>query len=127
MLVFAARRGAAREAARLALLLQERGLGGKGEDLARRLDRWNGERGGRAEASRKLAARWAEMAGASLRPPARTCRWTRASSAPGRASRGSLPRSHRPPPVRQRGGMAVLRGRGYRLDPHRRSPPPNGW
>ena len=40
----------------------------------------------------------------------RTCRWTRASSAPGRASRGSLPRSHRPPPVRQRRGMAVLRG-----------------
>ena len=58
MLLFAAEHGAAREASRLALLLQERGLGGRGEDLAQRLDRWNGDRSGRAEASRKLAARW---------------------------------------------------------------------
>ncbi len=62
MLLFAAERGQADEAARLALLLQERGLGGRGEDLARRLDRWAGERGRRAEGSRKLAARWAQMA-----------------------------------------------------------------
>lgn len=62
MLLFAAERGAAGEAARLALLLQERGLGGRGEDLARRLDRWDSERGSRAEASRKLAARWASQA-----------------------------------------------------------------
>jgi ATP-dependent helicase HrpB len=63
MLLFAAERGQADEAAQLALLLQERGLGGRGEDLARRLDRWAGERGSRAEGSRKLAARWAQMAG----------------------------------------------------------------
>nr|WP_221236769.1 ATP-dependent helicase HrpB [Novosphingobium taihuense] len=62
MLLFAAERGQAEQAARLALLLQERGLGGRGEDLARRLDRWAGERGSRAEGSRKLAARWAQMA-----------------------------------------------------------------
>ncbi|MCY1671238.1 ATP-dependent helicase HrpB [Novosphingobium sp. SL115] len=62
MLLFAAQRGQAREAARLALLLQERGLGGRGEDLARRLDRWAGERGGRADGSRKLADRWAAQA-----------------------------------------------------------------
>lgn len=62
MLLFAAERGQADEAAQLALLLQERGLGGRGEDLARRLDRWAGERGSRAEGSRKLAARWAQMA-----------------------------------------------------------------
>lgn len=62
MLLFAAERGASEEAARLALLLQERGLGGRGEDLARRMDRWSGERGGRAEASRKLAGRWAAQA-----------------------------------------------------------------
>lgn len=67
MLLFAAERGQADEAARLALLLQERGLGGRGEDLARRLDRWNSERGGRAEGSRKLAARWAEQADRVLR------------------------------------------------------------
>ena len=62
MLLFAAARGAAREATRLALLLQERGLGGRGEDLALRLDRWNGDRSGRAESSRQLARRWEERA-----------------------------------------------------------------
>lgn len=62
MLLFGAERGQAVEAARLALLLQERGLGGAGEDLSRRLDRWGSERGSRAEASRKLAGRWAQMA-----------------------------------------------------------------
>ena len=59
MLLFAAQHGAAENAAKLALLLQERGLGGRGEDLAQRLERWNGDRSARAEASRKLAAGWA--------------------------------------------------------------------
>jgi ATP-dependent helicase HrpB len=63
MLLFAARHGAALPAARMALLLQERGLGGRGEDLAQRLDRWNTDRSPRAEASRKLAERWAALAG----------------------------------------------------------------
>lgn len=62
MLLYAAQHGAARDAALLALLLQERGLGGRGEDLAARLDRWKHERGGRAEASRKLAERWERRA-----------------------------------------------------------------
>ncbi|MGB7655984.1 MAG: ATP-dependent helicase HrpB, partial [Novosphingobium sp.] len=62
MLLYAAQHSAAGTAAKLALLLQERGLGGRGEDLAARLDRWNGDRSGRAEASRKLAARWASSA-----------------------------------------------------------------
>lgn len=67
MLLFAAARGAAREAARLALLLQERGLGGRGEDLALRLERWNGDRSGRAESSRQLARRWEERANQLVR------------------------------------------------------------
>ena len=62
MLLYAAQHGEAGPAAKLALLLQERGLGGRGDDLAARLDRWNGDRSGRAEASRKLAARWATAA-----------------------------------------------------------------
>lgn len=60
--IFGAEHGAAEQAARLALLLQERGLGGRGEDLETRLSRWNGDRGARAEASRKLAGRWAKRA-----------------------------------------------------------------
>ncbi|RDC60357.1 RNA helicase [Alteripontixanthobacter maritimus] len=62
MLLFGAENGAAWEAAKLALLLQERGLGGRGEDLAARMQRWDGERGKRADASRRLAARWATSA-----------------------------------------------------------------
>nr|WP_298895542.1 ATP-dependent helicase HrpB [uncultured Altererythrobacter sp.] len=50
------------DAAKLVLLVQERGLGGRGEDLIQRLDRWNGDRSKRAEASRKLAQRWASAA-----------------------------------------------------------------
>jgi ATP-dependent helicase HrpB len=63
MLLHGAEHGQALVAAKLALLLQERGLGGPGEDLAQRLVRWDGGRGARAEASRKLAAGWARRAG----------------------------------------------------------------
>lgn len=75
MLLYAAQHGAALTAAKLALLLQERGLGGRGEDLAQRLDRWNGDRSQRAEASRKMAERWAGLAdkqvknGSTASPP----------------------------------------------------------
>ncbi len=62
MVLFGARHGQAQLAARLALLMQERGLGGRSDDLLQRLDRWNGERGGRADAARKLADRWANRA-----------------------------------------------------------------
>jgi len=66
MLLLGAERGTAREAARLALLLQERGLGGRSEDLLQRLARWNGDRSPRAEASRKLAEGWARRAEKTL-------------------------------------------------------------
>ncbi len=62
MLLYAAQHGAKAEAAKLALLLQERGLGGRGEDLAQRMDRWGSDRSARAEASRKLAGGWAKAA-----------------------------------------------------------------
>ena len=61
MLLYAAQHGAARDAAFLALLLQERGLGGRSDDLAARLDRWLGDRSPRAAASRKLAERWERL------------------------------------------------------------------
>jgi ATP-dependent helicase HrpB len=62
MLLYGGEHGAAEQAAKLALLLQERGLGGRGEDLAQRLARWDSDRSARAEASRKLAGRWATKA-----------------------------------------------------------------
>ena len=61
MLRYAAQHGAARDAAFLALLLQERGLGGRSDDLAARLDRWLGDRSPRGAASRKLAERWERL------------------------------------------------------------------
>lgn len=61
-LLFGAEVSQAADAAKLVLLLQERGLGGRGEDLMARLQRWNGERGGRADAARKLAQRWTKAA-----------------------------------------------------------------
>ncbi len=64
MVLIGAQSGQCVAAARLALLLQERGLGGRGEDLLQRLDRWNADRGSRAEALRKLAQGWAKRAAA---------------------------------------------------------------
>lgn len=61
MLLYAAQHGATRDAAKLALLLQERGLGGRSDDLAARLERWDRDGSVRAETSRKLAGRWAKL------------------------------------------------------------------
>ncbi len=62
MVLMGAEGGDASDAARLALLLQERSLGGRGEDLSQRLSRWNSDRSKRTEASRKLADGWAKKA-----------------------------------------------------------------
>ncbi len=60
--LFGARSDQAEEAAEMIVLTQERGLGGRGEDLAQRLSRWRSEKGRRAETARKLAKRWASQA-----------------------------------------------------------------
>lgn len=69
MILHASELGAAPSAAKLALLLQERGLGGRSEDLSQRLSRWDGDRSSRAEASRKLAAGWAKRARSLVQAP----------------------------------------------------------
>ncbi|WP_313538644.1 ATP-dependent helicase HrpB [Sphingomonas sp.] len=66
MLVRASERGMARTAAKVAVLLGERGLGGSDADLELRLRRWKGERGQRAENARRLAERWSKL----IPPPA---------------------------------------------------------
>lgn len=50
-------------AAKLAVLLGERGLGGDGTDLTHRLERFGRERGKRADEAHGLARRWAGMVG----------------------------------------------------------------
>ncbi|QND58306.1 ATP-dependent helicase HrpB [Mesorhizobium huakuii] len=63
MVAEAAKSGYAGEAAMLAVLLTERGLGGDGADLERRLMRFRGERSPRATAARQLAERLAKQVG----------------------------------------------------------------
>ncbi|MER9595520.1 ATP-dependent helicase HrpB [Mesorhizobium sp. M0244] len=62
MVAEATRTGQALEAAMLAVLLTERGLGGDGADLERRLMRFRAERSPRATAARQLAERLAKQA-----------------------------------------------------------------
>ncbi len=63
MLLRAGEMGQGRIAAEVAVLLSERGLGGNDPDLETRLRRWRSERGTKATAARKLAERWAKLAG----------------------------------------------------------------
>ncbi|MFB9979033.1 ATP-dependent helicase HrpB [Mesorhizobium kowhaii] len=63
MVAEAAGSGHADEAAMLAVLLTERGLGGDGADLERRLMRFRSERSPRATAARQLAERLARQTG----------------------------------------------------------------
>ena len=58
MLIAGAERGIGNIAANVAVLLSERGLGGNDVDLETRHERWQRERGKRAEAARGLARRW---------------------------------------------------------------------
>lgn len=67
MLIEAAARGHGLLAARVAVLLGERGLGGRSDDVEQRLAGWGRERGQRADAARRLADRWARAVGASER------------------------------------------------------------
>lgn len=63
MLVRAAERGEATTAARIAVLLAERGLGGTDADLSHRLERLDRDGSGRARDARALAGRWAKLVG----------------------------------------------------------------
>ena len=65
MVALAVQSGQAEDAAMLAVLLQERGLGGQGEDIETRFERFVRERGPKADAARMLAQRIARLCGAS--------------------------------------------------------------
>jgi ATP-dependent helicase HrpB len=64
MVLAAAELGPAHEAAEIAAVIVERGLGGSEPDLADRLDRYRRDRSRRAHDMRRLAAGWARMASA---------------------------------------------------------------
>jgi ATP-dependent helicase HrpB len=62
MLLAAGERGEADEAADLAAVLAERGLGGDAVDLAERIERFRSDRSRRAEDARRMARGWARQA-----------------------------------------------------------------
>lgn len=115
MLVEAAKRGFVGVAAEVAVLLQERGLGGNDPDLETRLRRWRQERGSKAEAARGLARRWLALLG----EPAPSSR------SPGADAAAKLPNcialafpdrvARRRDPTGET--WASVGGRGFRLDP----------
>ncbi|HVG82459.1 MAG TPA: ATP-dependent helicase HrpB, partial [Methylomirabilota bacterium] len=71
MVIAAADLGHAEEAAEIAAVIVERGLGGNDPDLADRLDRFRRDRSRRAGDMRRLAAGWARMTGAGRAVPRR--------------------------------------------------------
>ena len=65
MIVDSHRLGAGEEAALIAAILTERGLGGDGADLDARLDQFRRDRSQRAQSARQLAERWSKQVAAS--------------------------------------------------------------
>ena len=65
MIVDSHRAGAGEEAAEIAAILTERGLGGDGADLEHRRDQFRRDRSPRAASARDLARRWASQVAAS--------------------------------------------------------------
>jgi ATP-dependent helicase HrpB len=70
MIVDSHRLGAGREAAEIAAVLTERGLGGDSVDLDARLDQFRRDRSQRATSARQLAQRWASQVAATEGKPA---------------------------------------------------------
>src|ERR1700754_3646842 len=70
MIVDSHRLGAGEEAAEIAAVLTERGLGGDSVDLEHRLDQFRRDRSPRASSARSLAQRWAQQVAAEERAAA---------------------------------------------------------
>ncbi|GJD47965.1 ATP-dependent RNA helicase HrpB [Methylobacterium crusticola] len=105
-------RGPAREAADLAAVLVERGLGGDAVDLAERVARFRRDRAARSEDMRRLAANWARTALAAADGAAAP-----GSAAPGPGELLALAYPDRIARARGRPGEFVLaNGRGAALD-----------
>ncbi len=68
MIVDSNRFGAVEEAAQIAAVITERGLGGDSADLDARLDQFRRDRSPRASSARDLARRWAQQVAAAEKP-----------------------------------------------------------
>lgn len=112
MLLDAARAGEGERAGRLAVLLTEPGLGGRGVDVEARLSRWRASKGDRSEGAWRLARRLADLAGKQTagadKLEDRSIGGWLATAWPDRVAR------QRPG---QRGEYLSVGGRAYKLDP----------
>ncbi|MBB6424863.1 ATP-dependent helicase HrpB [Sphingopyxis sp. JAI128] len=112
MLLDAARAGEAEMAGRLAALLTEPGLGGRGVDVEARLARWRGQRNERSEGAGRLAQRLAKvgekLAAQTDAVPSRSIGGWIATAWPDRVARAR---------AGQRGEYLSVGGRAYRIDP----------
>ena len=108
MLIDASARGFGAAAADIAVLLTERGLGGSDPDLEVRWRRWRSDRSPRAEAARKMAARWSSRVDAMGSAAEGDLGKALALAFPDRVSRR-----------RESSGESwqSIGGRGFRLDP----------
>mgnify|MGYP001206651799 CR=1 FL=1 len=112
MVLRAVAMGAAMEAAEIAAVLVERGLGGNSSDLDDRLAQFKRDRGTRASQMRQLAAGWARLAQTAMQGAESGVRMTRSTAAllalayPGRIAKA---RSNR-------GGFLLANGRGASID-----------
>jgi len=112
MLLHAASAGEADLAAKLAVLLTEPGLGGRGADVEARLQRWKGMKGDRAEGAWRLARRLAgvgeKLAGGTEVIGGRSVGGWIATAWPDRVARQR---------AGQRGEYLSAGGRAYKIDP----------
>jgi ATP-dependent RNA helicase HrpB len=112
MIVDSHRLGAGEEAADIAAILTERGLGGDSVDLEHRLDQFRRDRSQRASSARSLARRWAEQVAESERAAAKAATVQRPSPLPpagrgrgwGSPSEASVVATPTPYPSAQGGG-----------------------
>lgn len=114
MLILSASEGLVSLAAEVAVLLGERGLGGTDIDLEQRLSRWRKDRSSRAEASRRLARRWAsQVPGAAPAAPGACAQELALARCISRAFPDRVAKR------RDRSGEHWISagGRGFRLDP----------
>ena len=107
MVSIAASSGQSEQAAMLSLLLQERGLGGQGEDIEARLERFAHERGGRADSAKSLAMRIGKMAGGTATAPLMSIGELVATAYPDRIAKRRDAKGE---------NWISFMGRGFRLD-----------
>ncbi|WP_029587705.1 ATP-dependent helicase HrpB [Bradyrhizobium sp. URHD0069] len=108
MIVDSHRLGAGEEAAEIAAVLTERGLGGDSVDLDSRLDQFRRDRSPRASSARSLAQRWASQVAASEKAASDTDA-DRRSHATGTSSHSILPGERRELPQGKRAQPAQER------------------